>query len=469
MSLPSRINSLLSYFPVKATNNLPARRQLPSLLPSEIRMIGNEITIYPEDGGERYIDRGYKQNDGVYSIVSRNAEKCSQIRLYHTAIKRNEQKTAQEYLSLTKGAWNEHTVKELAKMRKAMTDTLVVDSPLQKLLNKPNRNQVQSEWIEDIVGLRELQGEGNIWLNIREGEKKPIELLNIPKPQLILVGDSRDPWNILAYEFLLSGNSYRWTPDRVVMWKYASKARVDSLTLAHLRGMAPLEAGIMLVQAMNEADLRIATSNKNGGAMGLAYRQDVANLPTDPAQKAELRAQFNNVVNSNDMASKVAMMGGNWGYLNFATSAKDQMLLEQYGIGFKRLCRIFKTPAGIFDEGNATYDNQKQFNRQWIYSKVAPTLVGLRDKLQDALLPRFELDPERHIIDFTVDNLPELSEDLKDKVAALKDADWLTDNEKRTECGFEAKNNQVLNLTQREYENYGISGSLDSEMRQLNG
>lgn len=465
MSLPARINSLLEKLP--GTSLLPVQRNLPQLTGPEIRMIGNEISIYPEDGGERYVDKGYRRNDGVYSIVSRNAEKCSQVRLYHMAIKRGEQKTAQEYTALTKGAWNDKVIKEMGKMRKAMTEDLVIDSPLQKLLNKPNRNQVQSEWIEDIVGLRELQGEGNIWLNIPKDKKVPTEMLNVPKPQLVIVGDSRDPWNVVAYEFILSGNTYRWDPDRVVMWKYASKTGVDAMTMAHLRGMAPLEAGIMLVQAMNEADLRIATSNKNGGAAGLAYKKVAGSIEPSPEQKTEMRSQFNNAVNSNEMANKIAVLSGEWGYHNFATSVKEQMLLEQYGVGFKRLCRIFKTPAQIFDEGNSTWDNQRQAEKRWIYSKVAPIMASLRDRLQDALVLKFGLDPERHLIDFDLSGLPELADDLKEKVTALKDADWLSDNEKRAECGYEKKVSKILDLTQREYDNHGISGSLDDDLNAL--
>lgn len=460
---PAVIQSL----PDRVTYPMPNQLQAVT----QFKQIGNEITVYPYDGGERYIDKGYKRNDAVYSIVSKNAEKCSQVRFYHVKIKRDEKKTAQEYLQLTKGPINDKVVKEMGKMRKAMTDDLAIDSPMSALLNKPNRNQTQSEWVEDIVGLRELQGEGNFWLKTPEGEKAPKEMLNVPKPQLNLIGDGYDPWEILYYEFVLSGNTYRWSKDAVVMWKYNNPAPVDALTLEHLRGLAPLYAGIVLTQGMNEADLRVATSNKNGGAAGLAYREDVNNLPTDLTAKMDIRRDFNNSVNSNEMANKIAMQAGKWGYHNFAVSVKDQQLIEQYGIGFKRMCRIFKTPAQIFDEGNSTWDNQRFSERRWIYSKIAPIVYGLRDKLNAALPLRFELDPERNLVDCDISSLPELASDLKEQVQAVKDAWWLTPNQKLSAMGYEESADPNMNkvympsgYSTLEQVNEPIAGNLDNEM-----
>lgn len=475
MSLLNRLNNLVQAPAVIQTLpdrlTYPMSNQLQGL--TTFKEVGQEITVYPYDGGERYVDKGYKRNDAVYSIVSKNVDECAQCRLTHIKIKREQQKTAQEYLELKKGPMNEKVVKELGKMRKSMIENYVVDSKLSKLLNKPNRYQTQSEWIADLVGLRELQGEGNFWLNIPEGGKVPTELLNIPKPQLNLVGNGRDPWQVLYYEFVLSGNSYKWERDRVVMWKYNNPSPVDALTLEHMRGLAPLHAGIVLTQAMNEGDLRVATSNKNGGAAGLAYREDIQNLPDDVAKKAEIRRQFNNAVNSNEMANKIAMFGGKWGYFNFAVSVKDQQLLEQYNIGFKRLCRIFKTPAQIFDEGNGTWDNQKQAYRHWIYSKIGPLMNGLTGVLNEALLTRFDLDPERNIIDADIMSLPSMATDVKEQADAIKGLP-LSPNKILEYLGLEPSADPNMdkiympsNLVPLDQLNADIGGSLEDDMKLL--
>jgi HK97 family phage portal protein len=400
------------------------------------RFIGNELTVYPQDSGERYITKGYNLNDGVFSIVSKNAEKAGQIRMYHAKIKRNERKTLQEYNALQKGAISEKMVKELSRMRKAMTEDYLVDSPLTKLLNRPTRYQTQSEWIEQLVALRELQGEGNIWKSRGEQGGKPLELLVIPKPHLNLIGNPDNPWDIKAYQFNLNGALYNWKKEDVLMWKYTNPTSLSN-TFEHMRGLAPLSAAMILLQGMNEGDLRIATSNKNAGAYGFAFRKDMGSSVPTAAQIGDMRTQFDGIINSGEMAGKVAILSGEWGYYNIGVSVEAQKLLEQYGYGFKRLCRVFKTPAGIFDEGNATWDNQKQFYRQWVYSKIAPMIYQLRGMLSDSLLPDFGLDPEYNLIDCDVASLPELSQDLEEMSAGLEKVHGLTIDQRLQHFGYE--------------------------------
>jgi HK97 family phage portal protein len=454
----------------KALNSVPS---VPMRMPTgpELLQIGRELTVYPQDAGERYVSKGYQLNDAVYSICSKNAEKAGQVRLYHMKVKRSEQKTREEYLALQKAAITQKSLMEMNRMRKAMTEDRVADSPLAKLLNKPNRNETQGMWIERLFLFRELQGEGNIWLSRLDGGR-PLEMFSIPKPQLSLVGTGADPWQILAFKFNLSGNVYRWDPKDVMMWKYTNPVPVDN-TLEHLRGLAPLAAFIVSLQGMNEADLRLATSNKNGGASGVAYRKDTLQVPT-LEQAATMRKQFNDAVNSSDMVNKIAILAGEWGFFNLAMSVEQQKLLEQYGVGFKRLCRVFKTPAEIFGEGNDTYENQRQYKRSWIYDKIAPNVYQLRDMLSAKLLREFDLDPETNMIDCDIMSLPEMAEDLKDLIAAVKDAWWLTPNQKLDATGYEKSNDPNMEkiyipngFSPMDQVNMDIGGNLDAEQNLL--
>jgi HK97 family phage portal protein len=468
MSLLQRLHQSLSE---KAYPVPQPMGSVPQVL-SEYRMLGNEISIYPEDTGERYIRKGYQLNDSVFSIVNKNLKKCRQIRFYPVKISRNERSKAREYTELSKGSFSLKKVQEMAKLQKAMTEDRIVDSPLAKILNKPNRYQMQAAWIGNLVGHYELTGEGNVWANENDAGV-PIELFVIPKSQLNLVGDGRSPFDILSYEFILSGNTYRWETDKVFMWRYDNVGALD-VNLSHLRGLAPLHSGMILVQGMNEADLRIAISNKNGGAAGLLYRSDAKAMPSE-TQITDMRRDVNNAVNSREMAGKIAMMAGEWGYHNFSVTVNDQKLLEQYGIGFKRLCRLFNTPPGIFAEQNDTYENVKQYKRDWVYDKIAPTVYNLRDELNAFLLPKFGLDAESYMIDCDVLSLQELSEDLKDQVDAVKEAWWLTPNQRLDIMGYEQSLDPNMNkiyipstYTTLDQLNDPMGGSLDQELNLLN-
>lgn len=424
------------------------------------------IILYTQDNGQVYIDKGYNLNDAVFSIVSRNAEKAGQVRLYHVKVKSGERKTRQEYEHLIRQPYDIKAIAEMKRMRKAMTEDRVADTPLSKLLDKPNRAQTQSEWLENLIGLRELQGEGNIWI-VKGAKGKPLELVAIPRQHVQVVADPRDPFNVQGWVLHYNEKTVRLEPEEMIMWKYSNPTTVNP-SFEHLRGMPPLKSFLVQMQAMNEADNRVASANNNAGASGLLYRKDTGDMPTDKAILDGVRRQIDNTVNSSDLAGKIAWMAGEWGYLQFGKSLEELKVLEQYSIGFKRLCRVFKTPPGIFEEGNDTYENQRQYERKWIYGKIAPMIYQLRGVLNDDLIPMFGLDPERDMVDCDIMSLPELAIDLKEQVAALKDASWLTDNEKRIASGYEAINNPALDKTQRELDEEA-GGGLDDEINLLNG
>jgi HK97 family phage portal protein len=470
MNFLQRINSSIEVKGTQPEGNLTLQQPLQSLDLNDIRFIGNEVKYYPADNGQRFITYGYKGNDAVYSIVSKNSEKAGQVRFYHSKIDKDEKKTLQEYKALLKGfVGNPKEAKELHLMRKSMIDELEVKGALSRLLDKPNRYQSQGSWIENIFGHRELTGEGNIWFNRGNGART-LEMFCIPKFQLNLVGNGQDPFEVVAYEFMIQGATYRWEKDAVAMWVYNNPTEITP-SLEHMRGMAPLEAFIIALQGMNEGDKRLTASNKNAGAYGFAYWKNAKELGV--AQKQEMRNAFDNIVNSSEMAGKVAVLAGEWGYHNIGLSVDAQKLLEQYNIGFQRLCRVFKTSHGVFND-DAKYANGPQYKRDWIYDKIAPNIYQLRAILDDKLIPEFGLDPETNLVDCDIMSLPEMNQDLKDQVAAVKDANWLTLDEKRMATGYEPlgtpeaqkiyMNSGVATLEQI---NADIAPPLDEEMNML--
>jgi HK97 family phage portal protein len=432
-----RLNNSIEVKGYQPAGGLTTRQVAQPLDLNNLKFVGNDVTFYPADGGQRFINYGYNLNDGVYSIVSKNAEKAGQIRFYHSQVKKEEKSLLREYKSILKHfIGNRDQAMELMRIRKylkkAMTEDLEVKSPLSKLLNKPNRYQAQAEWIENLFGHRELTGEGNLWFN-KGGGEQTLEMFCIPKWQLNLVGNGQDPFEVQGYEFNIMGATYKWDADAVLMWKYANKAEV-STSLEHMRGMAPLQSFIIGIQGMNEADRRVTASNKNAGAYGFAYWKNAREL--DAGQKREMRDKFDAIMYSEDMAGKVAVLSGEWGYHNIGMSMAEQEILKQYDMGFIRLCRIFKTPHGIFND-DAKYANGPQYKRDWVYDKIAPNIYQLRDKLSERLIPEFGLDPETNLIDCDIMSLPEMSRDLKEMAEGMKGVVGLTIDQQLQYFGYE--------------------------------
>jgi hypothetical protein len=212
--------------------------------------LGTGVTLYPSDTGQTYINKGYKRNAIVFSIVNKCIKKFGQVDWNVVKIVSDERKTAQEYLELSRKDLSVPAVRELKKMRKKMIDQVPVDNPLSKRLARPNRNQSQAEFLEQLYGYKLLTGEANIWLSrgtengvpITKGQ--PLELQAIPKENLLLVKGG-DAWDIRGFEIAFGGERIPTPKENIIMWAFFNPS-FNPNTLDHLRGMAPLDSAILL-------------------------------------------------------------------------------------------------------------------------------------------------------------------------------------------------------------------------------
>jgi phage portal protein BeeE len=462
--------------------NAPAPMRL-----NDTRTFGMDgVTMYPANDGNTYINKGYELNAIVHMVVALNAQKLAQIPFNHVRAKTGERKTFDEYRIHMKQHFSPMDIKsvvEAKKMRVKAIDTNIVDSELSKFLKKPNRYQSGSVWREQWFGYRQLTGEGNVWFSRgtdadgrQSTQNKPLEAFNIPKANLLLVAGS-DAWDIREYIIDINGQRIPVPKENILMWKYVSYG-LDATTMKHMRGMSPIEAGLPIIQASNEGIERLVIMNKNQGVAGLAYRKDPHKAP-DPGtatglqQAMHIRQQFNSIVNSKDVAGSIAYMSGEWGYLQFGLDAQQLNLLEQAQANMDMICNLLKTPPNLF-KSNQTYDNVPEYEKKWIYSNIAPNALSAADELNSTLVPMFGLDRERDFVDPDVMALPELTADAAKQIQAVKDADFLDQDEKRIFCGWEPKGTpeyqQTYIATGKQSITQameGIGGGLDEEVSKL--
>jgi HK97 family phage portal protein len=420
-------------------NTLPVTTGTPVIMNGNtaIRPFGfnDGVTIYPYNNDRTYIEKGYNKNAWVFAIVSKLAKKFSQVPWYHYKIKRAERKTYfEEYIPLTKAGLNSKSIIEARKMLKKSVDQQIVDSPLSRFLNKPNRNQSGAQYREELYGYKLLTGEGNGYLSKIDNNGPPVERFIIPKNNIALVKGPGILSDIAGYKMLLGGNTIEVAKELILMWKFPNY-NFDPLTLAHMRGQSPLDAGLLVLQSSNEATERMVAMNKNQGVAGLVARKDAVGYPT-PTQASFMREQFNSIVNDKDLAGSIAYMTGDLSYMQFGLDAGQLKLMEQADIQFKQLCNIYDIPWQLF--GNAdSYENRKQYKRDLIYDNIAVACYSYRDEENAKLIPQFNLDRESDVIDCDLFALPELSEDLKTQIDGFKSAWWMTPNEIREQTGFD--------------------------------
>jgi HK97 family phage portal protein len=445
-----------------------------NLAQSNLRTIGfnNGVSIYPYGNDLTYIEKGYNKNAWVYSIVSKCAKKFGQVPWYHYKIKTSERKTWADYVSLTKDRLQDpKAVIEAKKMKIKSVDQVVIDSPLSKFLKKPNRNQSGAQLFEQLYGFKLLTGEGNLWFSRPDPSARPSEMFIIPKQNLALVKGG-DPWAIAEYKILLSGVEFVNPKENILMWKFPNYL-FDPLTLQHLRGQSPLDAGLLTMQSSNENAERLVAMNKNQGVAGMVFDKGKRDYPS-PKQAQFIRSQFNEIVNDKDLAGQIAWMTGDLGYIQFGLTAEQLQLIEQKDADFKTLCNIFDLPWQLFGNSDS-YENRKQYKRDFVYDNIAVAAYGLRDELNAKLITEFNLDRDRDVIDCSVLDLPELSEDLKTQIDTLSKADFLTPNEKREYVGYDRMEDQNMDkiyttssTTSLEQINMDAGTNLDAEMSLLN-
>jgi HK97 family phage portal protein len=422
---------VLDIFKKKGLNpNIGAQREVQTV---------NGVLLQPYYG-EAYVTEGYMGNSDVYSIVTFLARKAGSIPWYVYKMKPGEKaKTSLErYKQLSKGLHNKGAFERALMERKnAYEENMVTGTPLAKLLERPNPQQAQDQFFQNLFGYRILSGEGNIYGNdgnIDNG--KFVELNVLPTQFLEIYPDPNDLYGLLGYKLMVA-QGINIPKANVCHWR-SWNPDFNDVTRSHLRGVSPLRSAWKLLRMSNNAADASAKMTQNGGAKGALVPQPVNNnIPQmTPEQASIIQRAINERINGTDNKGSVGVMQYPYNYLNFGLSSVDMELVKTLQMTLHQWCRVFGMPIVLFDTDTSSYNNYTNGMRDLITNTIAPLCAELRDELNAWLVPRFG---ENVYIDFDISALPELQSDMEKMVSQLKQADWLTFDEKRTAMGYEEK------------------------------
>ena len=113
----------------------------------------NAVVLQNYDQGA-YVTEGYMGNSDVYSIVTFLARKASSIPWYVYKMKPGDKaKTSLErYKQLSKGLANKGAFERaLLERKNAYEENIVTNSPLAKLLERPNPMQAQDQFFQNLT------------------------------------------------------------------------------------------------------------------------------------------------------------------------------------------------------------------------------------------------------------------------------------------------------------------------------
>jgi hypothetical protein len=111
-------------------------------------------------------------------------------------------------------------------------------------------------------------------------------------------------------------------------------------------------------------------------------------------------------------------------------------LVKTMTMSLQQWCRVFGMPSVLFDTSSTSYNNYQNALRDLMTNTIVPMCCSLRDELNKWLVPAFG---ENVYIDFDITALPELQQDMERMSRILRDANWLTFDEKRVAMNYEEK------------------------------
>lgn len=390
---------------------------------------------------EQAIVNGYANNADVYAIVNLLARKAASIPWYVYKVQNGTKAKVhlERYKQLSKGIGYQGAFeKALIERSKALNEDIVSDSPLAKILNQPNPNQGQDSFFENLYGFRFLTGEGFIWGNDgAEGDNPFIEMYVLPSQLIDHYPDPNDLFGILGWKFNV-GLGLNLSKSDVLHWKTWNPIS-DYTTREYLRGFSPLQAAYKTLLMSNESENAAYSMMKNGGAKGALVPEPINNVLPElsPEQAQIVKSHINSNVNGTDNKGNIDVFSTPWRYLDFGLSSTDMQLIEAQKITLQKLCRVFGVPSILFDTDSSSYNNYQNALRDLVTNTIVPAIGTLRDELNRWLAARNGNGNE--FIDFDIQALPELQNDISKLVGSLVNANWLTYDEKRVACGYEAK------------------------------
>jgi HK97 family phage portal protein len=398
--------------------------------PRVTRMLQRQATMmYAERITANYsgLDQLYEyfvSDPTVYSVVSLIADKVSQG-LWTVNRVKDEKKLA-KYKSMS--------IKGMQQYMLTKAQTLEPDdnSPLQKLLLKPNPSMGQDGLMKLLVINYLVGGAGALWMNRGGMQVKPVELWPLSTKDLTI--RTKDLLTISGYS-IDSLPNWSLPKDDVIYWPQANPMfETDG---SHLYGLPPLRAALIELISSKEGRLTLGSNFKNNGSKGVMYEDADAPYTLTQSQVDEYRKIINEQINGGKNANRVAFMGAKLGYVNLSQTNVDLEIIDGLNLTKEGIYNVFGVDPVIFSTVGSTYANKEQAQKALITNVVAPTAQALRDELNRQLLPLFH--DKGYYLDVTFDHLPEMASDLEKMAAAMSNMPFLTYDEKRIASGYQEK------------------------------
>ena len=383
--------------------------------------------IASTENDDSYIDKGYRFNATIYSIVNLIVKCAANIPFSVYEVQNENQ--LKRYKTLTSGDFNSSVLhKSQILHKKALVE--LEGTELHKILERPNPAQSYNTFIQELLAFGLLTGNRYIYgITPQSGQNatKFKELYVLPS-QVVQIhsGGLFKPVDYYTLEY----NGQHQLPVENVLHISDFNPYYDG-TGSHLYGMSPLKAGLRVLDANNEAVTTGLKYLQNQMARGVLMSEEG---DLSEVQARQLKDRFKKQYQGSKNAGDVVITPKKLSWINFGLSASDLNLIEQYNATIKDLCNIYQVPVQLLNNtDHQSYNNQKEAKKSLYVNAIIPQLIKVREELNRWLTPAYG---NNLYIDFDFTVIPELQEEMDKVVTQMSNSWWLTPNEKRTAMSY---------------------------------
>lgn len=284
--------------------------------------------------------------------------------------------------------------------------------------------------IETLASHLVLHGNGYVQI-IKDGTGQPIELFAL-RPERVKIVPDNDGWP-RAYEYRLSERRITIPLEDEDGWP----------NIVHIKTMHPGDdhygAGA-LAAAEQAIAIHNAASNWNRALLENAARPSGALVYDGPDGSGLTSEQFERLKNEltqafagHDNAGRPMLLDGGLKWQSMALSPADMDFAELKSAAARDIALAFGVPPMLLGlPGDNTYSNYREANRALWRLTLLPLASKLLSAIQEGLKPWF---PDARLT-VDLDQVTALSEDRERLWKQVADADFLSDEEKRSMLGL---------------------------------
>jgi len=315
-------------------------------------------------------------------------------------------------------------------------EEIIKSHPILNILSKPNPSCLGTELIEAISSYRMISGNAFI-LAVKPDGVEPKELFILrPDRVSIIPGKNGLP---VSYKYAIGKEVRTFPVDRIT-------GRSDILHIKNFHplddiyGMSQIEPAAYSIDQHNNSAVWNQALLQNGakpsGALVVKMANDGSGGVLSDEQFNRIRNQVDEQYSGASNAGRPLLLEGGLEWKEMSLSPKDMDFIQSKHSSARDIALAFGVPPQLLGiPGDNTYSNLVEARLALWEQTILPLLDSITNALNNWLTPAFGKGLK---LDYDKDKISALSPRRENVWNRVKDADFMTDNEKREAVGMKA-------------------------------